>query len=487
MKSRSFISSSVLGATGLTLNSCSGVAFTPTESKNNHFQISDLAPTPPLGWNSFDSYGVYLHHDAAMSNLKAMAEKLKPHGYEYFVIDGGWYGEFELVEGTLFPKEKHAKEVKINEYGIYQPSDVYFGKGFKPIVDYAHKLGLKMGLHLMRGIPRKAVELNLPVKGTKYRAKDIADIESICVWNHQNYGVDVNKPGGQEYYDSVYAQVADWGFDFVKVDDITPYPKEIVAVAKAIEKSGRKMVYSLSPGATIQMTSLPYYKHANMLRITRDIWDRKEDIDKAFESWKKFQGIAYKGFWPDLDMIPFGQLLLMSPEKYKTANENANLAGFGYSRQSNMTPAQMRTFITMRALSASPLMMGGDLPTLDDYSLKLITNKEMLKCNQNGVCGINIYEKEGIEVWITQQNDDLGKGWIGVFNRSVTSKSISLNRKNIGLLKYLPGNNLVSNDSPYEMTEVWKNKDYVFENDVFNAVIEADDVVFIRFKEVIKG
>lgn len=181
MKRRLFLSSTLIGASGLIIKPLSyGKSITnENENENTYFKVTELAPTPPLGWNSFDSYGVYLHHDAAMANLKAMAEKLKPSGYEYFVIDGGWYGEFKLVSGTIFPNEKHASEVNINEFGIYQPSKTYFSKGFKPIVDYAHQLGLKTGLHLMRGISRKAVELNLPIKNSKYRAADVVDKESI--------------------------------------------------------------------------------------------------------------------------------------------------------------------------------------------------------------------------------------------------------------------------------------------------------------------
>jgi hypothetical protein len=223
----------------------------------------------------------------------------------------------------------------------------------------------------MRGIPRKAVELNLPIKNSKYRANDIADVESVCLWNHQNYGIDMSKPGAQDFYDSVYAQVADWGFDFVKVDDLNEYPREIVAIANAIENSGREMVYSLSPGGAFYLPDLPYYKRANMVRTTNDIWDRKPDIDKGFEAWKKFQGIAHQGFWPDLDMIPFGNLQMMSPAKYSDGNDSVALAGLGNTRMSNFTHAQMRTFITMRALAASPLMMGGDLPTrLDGCSVR---------------------------------------------------------------------------------------------------------------------
>ena len=170
-----------------------------------------LAKTPPMGWNSFDSYGVYLHEKAALENVEAFAKKLKPYGYEYFVIDAGWFGEFTLRSGTIYPTEKHAKKIKFNEYGLLQPSDTYFPNGFKPIIDRCHQLGIKFGVHLMRGIPRAAVDANVPIKGTKYFAQDIADKNSICVWNSQNYGVDMKKPGAQEFYDSLIKQLADCG------------------------------------------------------------------------------------------------------------------------------------------------------------------------------------------------------------------------------------------------------------------------------------
>jgi Alpha galactosidase A len=482
MKRRSFLSSSILGVTGVSLASCTGInKINPVDSKLD-FKISELAPKPPLGYNSFDSYGVYLHHDAAMAGIKAMAEKLKPHGYEYFVIDAGWFGEFKLIEGTMYSSEKHAAELKMNEYGILQPSNTYFGQGFAPIVEYAHELGLKMGIHLMRGIPRKAVELNLPIKNSQYRAGDIADVNSICVWCAQNYGIDMSKPGAQDYYNSVYTQVAEWGFDFVKVDDLNAYPKEIVAIAKAIENTGRKMVLSLSPGVNI-MQDLTYYKKGNMLRITKDIWDNKLGINRAFESWKKFQGIAHEGFWPDLDMIPFGNLQLMSPAEYSDGDDSVAFAGLGNTRHSEFTPEQMRTFITIRSLAASPLMMGGDLPTMDDYSLELITNKEMLACNQNGECGINTYEKNGIEVWMTPEKELPGKGWMGIFNRNDVAKSITLTRKEMGFVVRYHGQEIISNDKTFEFTDVWNNKTWDFTSETIDIKLEADDVVFIRFIE----
>ena len=457
--------------------------FACSNAKKPQSTKEPLAQTPPMGWNSFDSYGVYLYEEAAMSNIEAFAEKLKPHGYEYFVIDAGWFGEFELQEGTIYPAEKHAVKLKFNEYGLLQPSDTYFPNGMQHIIDRCHELDIKFGIHLMRGIPRAAVKANTPVKGTKYFAQDIADTTSICVWNHQNYGIDMSKPGAQEFYNSLINQMAEWGVDFIKYDDIVPFPEEVKAVANAIAQCGRPIVLSLSPGGKVDPDHLEAFKRSHMLRITADIWDDQKGIDECFEAWSKWQGKEEPGFWIDMDMIPFGQLQLMSPkpagvqghesknellDKMK-AGELANfelLAGKGFTRWSEFTKDQMYTFITLRALSASPLMMGGDLPTLDDFSLKLITDKDILECNQNGVMGSLVYESEGIEIWNTPKKNSKG-GWIGVFNRNKELKSISLKPDNLGA-------DFISST---KLLDVWNNK----EVSALDFEINANGVAFLKY------
>jgi alpha-galactosidase len=430
--------------------------------------IAELAPKPPLGWNSFDSYGVYLTEEAAVANVRAMAKKLKPSGYEYFVIDNGWFGEYKLIPGTRYPAEKHASDVNLNEYGLLQPSKTYFPHGLRPIIELAHGAGLKFGVHLMRGIPRKAVQLNLPVKGTKYRARDIANTQSICKWCPYNYGVDMDKPGAQQFYNSLINQLAGWGIDFIKADDIVPFPKEIAGVANAIEQCGRPMVFSLSPGGAVDMQHLSYYRRANMLRTTGDVWDRREDLDKGFAAWKKFQGTARPGFWPDLDMIPFGQLLLMSPKREGTKEADVKLAGYGNTRWCQLTEDQKQTFITMRALAASPLFMGGDLATLDESSLNLITNRDMLACDQNGVMGKNIYERDGVEVWVTPQKGKPESGWLGIFNRNQSAKQVAFSKAELG----------VKQD---QLRDIWNKREYKLSAGKQVFEIPADGVAFLRF------
>ncbi|MCK4960081.1 MAG: glycoside hydrolase family 27 protein [Planctomycetes bacterium] len=453
--------------------------------KNNRKASSiKLALKPPLGWNSFDCYGVYLHEKAALANIEAMAEKLKPFGYEYFVVDNGWFGEYKLIEGTIYAAEKHASDVNINEYGLLQPSKTYFPNGLKHLIDRTHELGLKFGVHLMRGIPRKAVEMNLPIKGTKYRAADIADTSSVCRWCDYNYGVNMDKPGAQQFYNSLVDQLAGWGIDYIKADDIVPYPKEVEGLAQAVAQCGRPIVLSLSPGGSVDPDHIESFRTANLLRVTSDIWDEVKGINECFDAWRKWQGKEQPGFWIDMDMIPFGKLALMAPPEYVSAKghgggEDAKeglvaLSGKGTTRWSLFTRPQMYTFITMRALAASPLMVGGDLPTMDDFSLSLMTDPDMLECNQNGVMGHKTFESGDTEIWVTPQKRSSGKGWIGVFNRSDKAKDVVIGKMRLGL----------DEDKNYRFTDIWNKRPLLSEGSRQQVRIDANGVMFIKYQTI---
>jgi hypothetical protein len=426
-----------------------------------------------MGWNSYDSYGVYLHEKAAFANLEAMAAKLKPHGYEYFVIDNGWFGEYTLQPGTLFPAEKQAHDINLNEYGQFMPSKVYFPNGFKPLVERCHALGLKFGVHLMRGIPRKAYEMNLPIQGTPHTARDIANTDSKenCKWCTYCYAVDMKKPGAQEWYDGLIQHVVDLGVDFIKYDDIVPHPDEVEAVVKAIRKTGKPVVLSLSPGGTVDPNAINTFQQANMLRVTKDVWDDQRYIDECFTAWRKWRGRENSGFWIDMDMIPFGQLQLMSPpgkEKPAQTGKEIAFSGKGTTRWSHLTKPQMKTFITMRALAGSPLMMGGDLPSLDAFSYALITNPDMLACNQNGVMGTLKYEQGGLETWRADKKGSAGEGWIGVFNRTDQESSFELTPELLGL-----------GGTGGQLTDVWNAAVKTLGTKI---TLPPHDVLFMKYK-----
>ena len=305
---------------------------------------------PLLGWNSYDCYGSHINEKLARENLEAFVHRLKPHGYEYFVIDAGWYRHYDLKAGESWPTDGDHAHLAIDAFGRFTPSPVQFPTGFKALVEFAHTHGVKFGLHLMRGIPRKAVELDLPIKGTPYSARDIANVNDVCSWSVLNYGIDMDKPGAQEYYNSVAELVASWGIDFIKYDDIVHKPREINAVADAIARTGRRIILSISPGDDIDPAHFETYQRADMIRISRDIWDLREDIEISFSQWDKLRPYAGKGFWLDMDMIPFGHLRVNYPVTRNRLNSTR-----GYERMDSFTYAQKKSFITQRAMAASPV------------------------------------------------------------------------------------------------------------------------------------
>ncbi len=428
------------------------------------------ATAPFLGWNSYNCYGTQINEKLTWENLEAFIQKLKPHGYEYFVLDAGWYQHYDLKPGEIWPTDGDKSHLTIDEFGRFLPSTGIFPKGFKAIIDYAHKHGVKFGLHLMRGIPREAVEKNLPIKGTKYFARDIANVKDVCSWSKLNYGIDMTKPGAQEYYNSVVELVSSWGVDFIKYDDIVHKPLEINAVADAIEKTGRRIVLSISPGDDIDPKNFDTYRRADMIRISRDIWDLREDIEISFERWDSLVPNADKGFWLDMDMIPFGHIRVNYP-----ITKNKLTATRGYDRMDYFTFGQRKSFITQRAMAASPLFMGGTLTTSPTSVFELITDSDMLACNQNGVTGklvtrIATYS-EKVDVWKVPRKGDNNEGWIGVFNRNPYLELIKFEKLKLGLQPNVK----------YDLYDIWGKK-IIDDAESFIFEIPADDVVFIRFK-----
>lgn len=273
-----------------------------------------FAKTPPLGWNSWDCYGAAVREEEVKGNADYMAEHLKPYGWEYVVVDIQWYepGAVSSIYRPFVPLEMDEYSRLIPAVNRFPSSEE--GKGFKPLADYVHNLGLKFGIHIMRGIPRQAVHANTPILGTNVGARDIAHPNSICPWNTDMYGVDASKEGAQEYYNSLFQLYAEWGVDFVKVDDIAAsrlyhiHNEEIELIRKAIDHSGRDMVLSLSPGPAPLEYAETLKLNANMWRMTDDFWDQWNLLYGMFERCEKWSEHSAPGHWPDCDMLPLGHI-----------------------------------------------------------------------------------------------------------------------------------------------------------------------------------
>ena len=336
----------------------------------------DLAPTPPMGWNSWDAYGLTIDEAAFKANVEVL-KGLKPLGWTYAVIDEGWYMDDPF--GAKLAERKY----RLDAHGLLIPSPGRFpsaadGAGLKPLGDFVHAEGLKFGVHVVRGIPRQAVEANLPIADSDFRAQDAADTSDTCPWDDGNYGIRDNA-AGQAYYDSMAKLFAAWGVDFIKIDCIAdhPYkPSEIRQVSQAIRNSGRAMVLSLSPGPTNIVHAAEVGRLSQMWRIADDSWDGwsfapapwPNGVLTGFRKLAEWHSYAKPGNWPDADMLPFGAL---TPHP-----------GWGEPRQSRLTPEEERTQFTLWAIARSPLILGGNLTRLDAFTRSLISNKAVIAVNQ---------------------------------------------------------------------------------------------------------
>ncbi len=358
------------------------------------------AETPPMGWNSWDCFATTATDAMTRAQADVMASELSAHGWRYVVVDVQWY------EPGATGFDYHAKaKLTLDGYGRLVPAPNKFpgaagGLGFSSLSDYIHKKGLKFGIHLMRGIPRQAVELNLPILGTPYHAADIADTVNVCAWNADMYGVDMSKPGAQAYYDSVFSLIASWGVDFVKVDDLSrPYVRnepEIEAVRRAIDRTGRAMILSTSPGETDIAAAAHAVAHANMWRISDDFWDHWSLLEAQFGRLDKWSTWTQPGAWPDADMIPIGTIEL--------------------GRKTWFSPSEQETLMTLWSIARSPLMLGADLTKLDSSTLALLTNDEVIAVNQASSNNRQLFRRPDGEIgWIADAGDGRGK-YVALFN-----------------------------------------------------------------------
>lgn len=393
-------------------------------------KFHDWAATPPMGWNSWDCYGPTVTEAEVKANADYMAKYLKPYGWDYIVVDIRWYVGNDKAHGY---NEKDPDYV-LDQYGRFLPAVNRFpsaagGKGFKPLADYLHKKGLKFGIHIMRGIPVIAVKQNLPIKGTNVTARDIYSDKDQCSWLRDMYTVVPGKPGAQEYYNSLFELYASWGLDFVKIDDLSSpiyFEEEINMIRKAIDRTGRKIVLSTSPGETPIAHADHVQKNANMWRTVGDFWDSWQQLKEHFEVFERWNKWRSYGAYPDGDMLPMGKIGIRAER--------------GNPRMTNFTPDEQYTLMTLWSIFKSPLMFGGNLPDNDPFTLSLLTNKKVLKVLNESINNKPIFIDENKAAWIADE-PGTGAKYLAVFN--TTDQKIAIEEKavwNSGLLtKETPG------------------------------------------------
>lgn len=363
------------------------------------------AATPPMGWNSWDCFGPTVTESEVKANTDYMSKYLKSSGWEYIIVDIRWFVANDKANGY----NQTDPQYSIDQYGRFTPALNRFpsaanGKGFKPLADYIHSKGLKFGIHIMRGVPVLAVKNSLPVLNTLFTAKDIYTEEDQCTWLRDMYTIVPGKAGAQEYYNSIFQLYADWGVDFVKVDDLSSpiyFTDEVEMIRKAIDRTGRKIVLSTSPGETPVDHATHVQQHANMWRTVGDFWDSWLQLKEHFKVFERWNSYRKYGAWPDGDMLPLGHIGIRAER--------------GANRMSNFTKEEQYTLMTLWSIFRSPLMFGGHLPDNDAFTLSLLKNKDMVHVLQKSKNNRPLFTTNTAAAWMA---DDVvtNKKYLAVFN-----------------------------------------------------------------------
>lgn len=420
-----------------------------------------IAKTPPLGWNSWDSFGAAVNEKEVKENAEYMAKNMKKYGWEYIVVDIQWYEPKAISSAynAFYP-------LCIDEYSRLIPSEERFpssveGKGFKPLADFVHSLGLKFGIHIMRGIPREAVHKNLPIKNSNKSARDVAHPNSICLWNTDMYGLNANVEGAQAYYDSLIELYAEWGVDFLKVDDIArPYSKdEIELIHYAIKKSKRNIVLSLSPGPAPIDEAEHLCKHANMWRMTDDFWDTWAHLYPMFDRCKEWAKFSKEGNWPDCDMLPLGHIGIKSVEH-----------GVG-DRITRFTENEQILMMTLWSIFRSPLMMGGNLPDNDKWTLDLLTNEEVLEVHKNGRNQRELFRNGIFNTNIAWTSEGDNCIYLALFNIGNAIQNVEVTFEKLQII----GNYLVR--------DLWDKKDLYVSNNFVNLEVKPHGARLVKLSK----
>ena len=417
---------------------------------------TDLAPTPPMGWNSWDSYGLTITEAEYKANVSWFHEHLQPLGWQYVVVDEGWYLRTPGQKGA-------AQGFVMDATGRYQVAENRFPSGFKGLGDWVHAQGLKFGLHIVRGIPRDAVDKNLPIAGSSFHAADAANTSDLCRWNSDNYGLKANA-AAQAYYDSVAQLYASWGVDFVKVDCISkPYQAdEIRMMRAALEKTGRPMVLSLSPGPTPVEEADDVRKYAELWRISDDMWDTwlgpegetfPAGLVRQFDRAAAWAPHIQVGHWPDADMLPLGYL---GPRP-----------GWGEARVSRLTAEESRTLMTLWSMARSPLVIGTNLTKMDAATEALYTNPEVIAVDQHSRENRQLLRKGTMVVW-TALPEEGGGRYVAVFNLGESTQQVSYSWKELGLA-----------EGSHAVRDLWGRKDLGM-GDFLKATLPAHGAMMVR-------
>ncbi|MBA2395903.1 MAG: alpha-galactosidase [Ktedonobacteraceae bacterium] len=364
-----------------------------------------IAKTPFMGWSTWS----YIGKNPTAANIEAQAKiqaaSLKAYGYNYVLMDDWYY---------LNPT------TTVDADGYWYIDASKFPNGIAAVASYVHSLGLKFGSYVTPGIPVEAVKQNITIKGTSYKASQIADTSKYEInYNYGNkamYAINYSAPGAQAYINGWADQLASWGIDFLKIDGVgdSDIP-DIQAWSTALKQSGRSIYFDLSN--TLDIANANTWKtNAHAWRTQGDVecynscrgqlvnWATVSSRFNSAASWAQYGG--YGGF-NDLDAMDVA---------------DGTLDG--------LTNTQRQTTMSLWAMASAPMYLGDDLSRMDSYGLSLLTNTEVVALDQGGIPALRVGNANNLQVWEKPNGD--GSYSVGLFNLGTATASIKVNWSQLG-------------------------------------------------------
>jgi alpha-galactosidase len=388
-------------------------------TKINAQKFEGLGLTPPMGWNSWNTFQTKISDSLVRGIADVMVSSgMKDAGYTYLVLDDGWMAmERDSVTGNLVPDPKK------------------FPDGMKVLVDYVHSKGLKFGLYNCAGTKTCA-----GYPGTR----------------------------GYEYQDARF--YASLGIDYLKFDwcntDGINAKEAYNTISKALKAAGRPIVFSLCEWGT----NKPWEWAENV----GELWRTTGDISAVFDgyvdhgTWKQtgvmpivdlqkgLRKYAGPGHWNDPDMLEVGNGMSINEDK---------------------------THFSIWCILAAPLMAGNDLRKMSKETQSILTNKEAIAINQDklGIEGFKYEDKDSLEVWVKPlENDDWA---ICFLNRSAKPMTINYDWKDEIITDTLFNKTLNAKEHTYKIKNVWTKSNAGDTQKPFRANLSSHDVIVLKLSQ----
>lgn len=404
-----------------------------------------IALTPPMGWSSWNCWGDAVSQEHVLSSARAMVAKgLREHGWSYINIDDGWQGP------------------RGGEFNALQPNKKF--PDMKALADEIHALGLKFGIY------------SSPWRGTYagYVGGSSDNSDGTYAWVasgdvNENYRLNKDpkapgaKPtwinwkfGAHSFAAADARQWAQWGVDYLKYDWFPNDVPHVSEMADALRATGRDIVYSLS-NTGIYDHAPDYVRLANVWRTTGDINDSWVSVSRNGFSQDRWAAYTGPGHWSDPDMLVLG------------------MVGWGPNlHPTHLTPDEQYSHMSLWCLLSSPLLLGCDVAQLDDFTLGLLTNDEVLAIDQDalGKQATQFSNQDGKVVYAKTLAD--GSIAVGLFNRGDTAATIGV--------KWGPWGTLPTPHvgTTFRVRDLWRQRDRGEFKDHFETEVAPHGVVLIR-------